>query len=660
MRNKRIQDMYTQLHPNVKWPRVSEPIFDPAKVSPEDFMRQHNPGIVLGSPDVWFAKNNQVMSLTYLERLSKAFPTTTFATTVCNPEFLPYRWFRHYTIVSASEDWVRRSKEHENDLPSVYEKMYGNGCNISHFDGPRPTCPYYLEFTHFSEHIDDALMFGLELDKTFVITVMENWEIDGLSQLNKVLKVAGLHTLNSVRNDAFKPAYSATQRTAGDAWFSDQTVAPSKYVRNKEDQCVKLRPFSLSIPWCQSVSPPPSASPPPPPSASPSPPPSASPSPPPSMSPSLPPCLLLKQDETYYNASSSLGNSFIIMALGTASLLIWCAVFSKSFTTIFALTRTSVICFCFLVFVAISKTVLTKHIFEHLNAPVAMSTLSCIVTAILLFPIAICTHQFRMLRVNEIPTFFAVCSAVAADLAFTNIGLSILPLAFQQSIKSTLPVATIAFDYAINNKRTSREILFIVVGICIGPIIMSTDNDWSANNDILYGVFMLSLAVLAGGLKYVLAHAAIKRYKSDMGVLGFTVWMELVALLLLVPWSIANGEAQQIISSNNQNWLLLIGTSAFGGVRILSQFYFLDETSATSLAASNIAIQVGLTCSGSVFFHDPVTLPLIVGSTITLIMSASYMYLKSTTYVNYNHVDGNTVDETTNKEERLPISSQLD
>ena len=36
------------------------------------------------------------------------------------------------------------------------------------------------------------------------------------------------------------------------------------------------------------------------------------------------------------------------------------------------------------------------------------------------------------------------------------------------------------------------------------------------DSKILYGVFMLSLAVLAGGLKYVLAHAVIKRYKSYM------------------------------------------------------------------------------------------------------------------------------------------------
>ena len=139
---------------------------------------------------------------------------------------------------------------------------------------------------------------------------------------------------------------------------------------------------------------------------------------------------------------------------------------------------------------------------------------------------------------------------------------------------------------------------------------------------------MLSLSIVAGAFKYVLAHDAIKRYKKDMGVLGFTVWMELMALAFLLPWCIVNEEAQHVWSSTS-NWALLLCTGAFGGVRILSQFYFLDQTSATSLAASSIAIQVGLTFSGSLLFHDPVTFPLVLGSFVTFVMSTSYMYAKA-------------------------------
>ena len=340
--------------------------------------------------------------------------------------------------------------------------------------------------------------------------------------------------------------------------------------------------------------------------------------------------LAANDDNTSIGAFTSYG----VMTLVAFSLLIWCAAVPHSCTTTHATTRFQVsssvmLSFAFLVVVAIAKTVLTKHIFEHFHAPVAMSALSCIVTALLLCPITVYTRQCRMLRVSEIVTFFMVCVAVAADLAFTNIGLSILPLAFQQSIKSTLPIATIALDFFINQARVSMRTISVVVGICIGPVIMSMDKDWSEDGNLFYGVVMLSLSIVAGALKYVLAHSAIKKYKTEMGVMGFTVWMEVIALVLLVPWSVVRGEVQYVLTSSS-NWGLLVGTGAFGGVRILSQFYFLDNTSATSLAASNIVIQVGLTLSGSLFFHDPVTLPMVSGSIVTLVMSASYMYLKAT------------------------------
>ena len=77
------------------------------------------------------------------------------------------------------------------------------------------------------------------------------------------------------------------------------------------------------------------------------------------------------------------------------------------------------------------------------------------------------------------------------------------------------------------------------------------------------------------------------------------------------------------------SWVLLIGTAAFGGVRILAQFFFLEKTSPTTLATSNIVIQVGLTAAGALVFHDPITVSLVLGTLITIVMSASYTYVKS-------------------------------
>jgi len=325
------------------------------------------------------------------------------------------------------------------------------------------------------------------------------------------------------------------------------------------------------------------------------------------------------------------------------AVIIWCGSIphiiyrQDKYVISFNVACSTIASFSFLVFIAISKITLTKYIFEHIHAPVAMSALSCLVTALLLFPIVAYNGNLKLLHRNQIPMFSAVCIAITADLAFTNIGLSILPLAFQQSIKATLPTVTVILEILINKKKIPASVIAIVIGICIGPIIMSLDKSWDSDDRLLYGVLALTFSIVAGGFKYVLVHDAIKQYKEDIGILGFTVWMEIFAMIFLVPWSIINGELRQVIVSYS-DWLLLVGTAAFGGVRILSQFLFLDKTSATSLAASNIVIQVGLTVAGTLIFDDPVTIELITGSCITIVMSASYLYVKSIKTPQYLHV----------------------
>ena len=105
---------------------------------------------------------------------------------------------------------------------------------------------------------------------------------------------------------------------------------------------------------------------------------------------------------------------------------------------------------------------------------------------------------------------------------------------------------------------------------------------------------MMLVAMIGGAFKYVLCHKAISEYRSQMGVLAFTFWVETFVGLMLLPWAIANGEARQLLFETHQSWsawALLWGTGAFGGVRVVAQFYFLSKTSATSLAMSSLAMQ---------------------------------------------------------------------
>ena len=74
---------------------------------------------------------------------------------------------------------------------------------------------------------------------------------------------------------------------------------------------------------------------------------------------------------------------------------------------------------------------------------------------------------------------------------------------------------------------------------------------------------------------------------------------------------------------------MIWATAAFGGVRIISQFYFLAQTSATSLAISSLAIQALTIIIGIFAFGTELTLLLALGVSITIGMSALYAWLRT-------------------------------
>ena len=124
----------------------------------------------------------------------------------------------------------------------------------------------------------------------------------------------------------------------------------------------------------------------------------------------------------------------------------------------------------------------------------------------------------------------------------------------------------------------------------------------------------------------MLAHKVITTWKNELGTLSFLFWVETFVGILLLPWAILNGEASVLIASRSRplsDWFLVLATAAYGGIRIYSQFYFLQHTSATTLALSNLAVQ-GLTIIlGIVVFSEPTTLLLALGVLLTGSRSAS-------------------------------------
>lgn len=259
-----------------------------------------------------------------------------------------------------------------------------------------------------------------------------------------------------------------------------------------------------------------------------------------------------------------------------------------------AASSDAVAAFAFLTFVAVSKTLLTEFVFTHVNTPVAFSVLSCIVTMLMLLPIfAAKPSYFGWIRREFLPGFIGVSAAIAVDLGCTNVAISELSIAMQQTIKATSPAATVVLEVAFSRKCHHPLIFFLIAVLCVGSILVkygSTDYDAT-----VYGIMMMSIAVVSGAFKYVMAHAIIRSMRKHLGVLAFTFWIEMLAAAMLTPWAILNGEAQRLLFggavSTSADWALLLFTGAYGGVRILSQFALLKHASAVTLALSNVAIQ---------------------------------------------------------------------
>jgi len=288
----------------------------------------------------------------------------------------------------------------------------------------------------------------------------------------------------------------------------------------------------------------------------------------------------------------------------------------------------------FLVAVGVSKTLLTKFLFTHSPTPVAFSVLSCLATNICLLPILICKGGLKMLTFKQFGSMMGICFAIGLDLGCQNVALAILSIALQQCIKATLPTATVVVESAI--KRTCQHplIYLTVAAICIGPIIVASQSSWEGKSEAgsqLFGAIMMIVAMIGGAFKYVLCHHTIKEYQADMGVLAFTFWVEIFTGLMLTPWAILNGEAWTLITMDQSAsaWALLWFTGAFGGVRIIAQFFFLAKTGPTSLAMSSIAMQALTIIIGIVLFEDPVTPILIGGVVATTFTSTVYAYLKT-------------------------------
>lgn len=84
---------------------------------------------------------------------------------------------------------------------------------------------------------------------------------------------------------------------------------------------------------------------------------------------------------------------------------------------------------------------LTKYVFTHVDTPVAFSVLSCIATIIVILPVFIVKPSlFGWIKPEMLIGFIGCSGAIAVDLGCTNVAISELSVAMQQTSMCHGPV----------------------------------------------------------------------------------------------------------------------------------------------------------------------------------------------------------------------------
>lgn len=283
--------------------------------------------------------------------------------------------------------------------------------------------------------------------------------------------------------------------------------------------------------------------------------------------------------------------------------------------------------FMVLTVVATSKIFITKAVLTHLTLPVFYSFLSAVVTAVGIVPTFFCRRStLTYLDAKNQDGILLSSIAIALDLVFANIALSLLPISVQQCIRAIAPGITLLIESCAKCKRPKNSMMACVMGICLGPVLMEARS--SALGDV-WGILAMLASVTASATKNVLAHGMIRASKASMNLLSYLFWVEIFVALMILPWVfLTTHDTITFLEASVSLQLATLATAAYGGVRILTQMLFLKHTSPTSLAVSNVIVQLLSTYLGILFLGEPHDIQTFLGALVTATFTLIYMCLK--------------------------------
>ena len=282
---------YTLNHPHIKWPVKSEPHFDPLDVSPAELVRQHNPGVKPNDPYVWAVKCPSERSKDprrLAADLKRAYPSAVVLLTMCDPELLPFRWYRHYVlrtlawrssgVKASSKDLLTHVQRRHgmHDLMALYTLMYPieSDCVfpastidvLNELDGvftvgsslftagavTPGTCPSWRRGTQYDWYLKNWTDVGFVVGTSITVVFMESWSTSGPKFVKDIMSMLHLNA-SLYHYSGFKPAYSvmgmADVYKTGLA-DTDKVPRSGRLVRESQRECCMLWDLlSMKPPW---------------------------------------------------------------------------------------------------------------------------------------------------------------------------------------------------------------------------------------------------------------------------------------------------------------------------------------------------------------------------------------------------------------------------
>mmetsp|Transcript_5707 Transcript_5707/g.15179 ORF Transcript_5707/g.15179 Transcript_5707/m.15179 type:complete len:340 (+) Transcript_5707:44-1063(+) len=284
-----------------------------------------------------------------------------------------------------------------------------------------------------------------------------------------------------------------------------------------------------------------------------------------------------------------------------------------------------------LIFVAASKTLLTKFLFtEAVDEPIAYSLLSAVETALL-----VSCHGFGKLQPRTSIRLYPVAIAIAIDLGMSNVAISRLPLALQQAIASSVPAATILLETIVRRRCKPLLIYVVISALCAGALLghlgsLSNLDTPTDSRSFFHGELAMVLAVFSAAYKYVFAKDLLHTYQEVLGPLRLLLWIECMVCTILLPWSIAITELPQLVRTRRSlaEATALCGAAALGGFRFYVELIVLKYWSATTLSAANLSAHALIIILSIPLFGTPFTPLLLFGTSVTLAASFAYGWIK--------------------------------